>query len=62
VYAVAHTLHEILLHHIQMQPMGKAKWMMFSPSQVMAFWLGVHNISTFWKNFTDKLSSLWYCL
>jgi hypothetical protein len=25
VYAVAHTLHEILLHHIQMQPMGKAK-------------------------------------
>jgi hypothetical protein len=37
VYAVTHTLHEMLLHQIQMQTMGKRKWMVFSPSQVMAF-------------------------
>jgi hypothetical protein len=36
-YAVTHTLHEMLLHQIQMQTMGKRKWMVFSPSQVMAF-------------------------
>jgi hypothetical protein len=40
VYAVAHTLHEMLLHQIQMQTVGKGKWMEFSPSQVMAFSMG----------------------
>jgi hypothetical protein len=37
VYALTHTLHEMLLHQIQMQTMGKRKWMVLSLSQVMAF-------------------------
>jgi hypothetical protein len=41
VYAVAHTLHEMLLHQIEMQTVGKGKWMVFSPSQVEAFSLEV---------------------
>jgi hypothetical protein len=41
VYVVAHTLHEMLLHQIQMQTVGKGKWMVFSLSQVMAFSLDV---------------------
>ncbi|XP_073933924.1 vomeronasal type-2 receptor 116-like [Castor canadensis] len=37
VYAVAHTLHEMLLHQIQMQTVGNGKWMVFSPSQLHLF-------------------------
>jgi hypothetical protein len=37
VYALAHTLHVMVLHQIQMQTVGKGKWMVFSPSHVKAF-------------------------
>jgi hypothetical protein len=48
VYAVAHTIHEMLLHQIQMQIVGKANWMVPSLSQAMAFSLdgtGHQNVS-----------------